>query len=125
MRRQIRHTADLAFEIEVGSYFELLEETRVLLLEEMGLVVDCSIEKGKEYEASFNEDNFFDIVNDWIYEISKGWGPVELQLVGEKLKTKFCKVTQRTGVEIKALTYHLLKFERNGSIWRTKVVFDV
>ncbi len=125
MRRQIRHTADLAFEIEGGTYLDLLEEARSLLVEEMGLVMDCSVEKKKEYEMIFNEDNFFDVVNDWIYEISKRWAPIELHLVGEKLKTVFCKVAQRTGVEIKALTYHLLKFEKDGELWKTKVVFDV
>lgn len=124
MRRPIEHTADVAYEISGRSYLDLLEEAKNILLEEEGIVFSEGEEKKKIYPCEETEDNFFDTVNDWILEISKGWAPHTIENEAGKLKVTFRKIKKKEGTEIKALTYHLLKFERKDGELRTKVVFD-
>lgn len=124
MRRPIEHTADVAYEISGHSYLDLLEEAKNILLEEEGIVFSEGEEKKKVYPSEETEDNFFDTVNDWILEISKGWAPHTIENEAGKLKVTFRKIKKKEGTEIKALTYHLLKFERKDGELRTKVVFD-
>jgi len=123
LRKPIEHTADIAYEISGNSYEELLEEARNILLEEEGIVFDTE-KKEKTYLLEETEDAFFDTVNDWILEISKGWAPWRIKREGNGLKVTFRKIRKKEGTEIKALTYHLLKFERDGDVLKTKVVFD-
>ncbi|PLV59821.1 archease [Thermotoga sp. KOL6] len=124
MRRPLEHTADIAYEISGESFLDLLQEVRNILLEVEGIEVNEE-KKEKFYIFEETEDNFFDIVNDWIAEISKNWAPWRLEINGNRIKVVFRKIKRREGTEIKALTYHLLKFERGNGTLKTKVVFDI
>ncbi|MCD6552167.1 archease [Thermotoga sp.] len=124
MRRQIEHTADVAYEISGRSFLDLLEEAKNILLEEERIVFGEGEEKEKIYSSEETEDNFFDTVNDWILEISRGWAPWRVEFIEDGIRTVFKKIRKKEGTEVKALTYHLLNFERENETIKTKVVFD-
>jgi len=126
MRKQINHTADLAYEIESYDIIGLLREIIGIFSEHYNPVLEDFL-KEKTYSVYEPlEDFLFDVVNDWIFEISIGCFPHDIIKKGdEEITVKFKKIRERKGEEIKALTYHLLKLEKQGEKLRTKVVFDV
>ena len=125
MRRQINHTADLAYEIESHDVMGLLRELMGILFDhyrpELG-----EFTKEKVYDLFEPlEDFIFDMVNDWIFEISVGNFPHDMIRKEKKIVVKFRRVLEKRGEEIKALTYHLLRLEKRGEKIHTKVVFDI
>jgi len=125
MRKQIDHTADLAYEIESNDIIGLLKEIIDILFEHYKPKLG-NFSKEKVYNIYEPlEDFIFDAVNDWIFEISVGHFPHDMIRKDEEIVVKFKKVLGRKGEEIKALTYHLLRLEKRGEKIRTKVVFDI
>jgi len=125
MRKQIDHTADLAYEIESHDIIGLLKEIIDILFEHYKPNLG-NFSKEKAYNICEPlEDFIFDTVNDWIFEISVGHFPHDMIKKDGEIVVKFKKVLRRKGEEIKALTYHLLRLEKRGEKIRTKVVFDV
>jgi len=125
MRKQIDHTADLAYEIESNDIIGLLKEIIDILFEHYKPKLG-NFSKEKAYNIYEPlEDFIFDAVNDWIFEISVGHFPHDMIRKDEEMVVKFKEVLERKGEEIKALTYHLLRLEKRGEKIRTKVVFDI
>ena len=125
MRKQIDHTADLAYEIESNDIIGLLKEIIDILFEHYKPKLG-NFSKEKVYNIYEPlEDFIFDAVNDWIFEISVGHFPHDMIRKDEEIVVKFKEVLGRKGEEIKALTYHLLRLEKRGEKIRTKVVFDI
>ena len=138
-RRQIEHTADVAFELWAPTEAELWEEAGVAVVALMTEGADLSSDPGLaahtvrdvRIDAVDAEDRLVQWMNEVIY-----WATVQgflltaaaLRLEGESV------VGQATGVadgrafmraEVKSATYHDLRVTAVDGEWRAQVVIDV
>ncbi|QTA38869.1 archease [Thermosipho ferrireducens] len=126
MYKEIEHTADVAFEIMNESFLGVLKDILDIIVDfYKPEYLNCSYYKRQIYEISEDEDGIFDIVNDWIAAIDLGYFPKEVDFENGNYVTLFCSYTGLLGEKFKALTYHSLRLEKDQSMYRTKVVFDV
>ncbi len=125
MYRSIPHTADLAYEIRYSDIEELFQDLVNIIRENAEFEEG---EKTKEISYTFHgdiTDLVFDVVNDLIYSVERGWIPKRVRFDGEELRIVFNKLKDLHSFPIKALTYHMLKVDRVNSQNRIKVVFDI
>ena len=123
MYREVSHTADEAYEIIFSDENELFGDIVDIIKKK----VDGKITNENRIELyELGEDlmdSVFDIANDMIYMVDRGWVPYEAKVEKNGLKVLY----RRAEVEkfdFKALTYHM-KLEDNENTKILKVVFDV
>ncbi len=123
MYRSIPHTADEAFEITFKDLSELFQD----LIDIIRNAAEFEPEDGKKeevYDLSGElEDIVFDVANDLIYRVERGWVPKDSRLEGRKLRIAFEKA-RVISMDYRALTYHMLKMEDLDGMKRIRVVFD-
>lgn len=132
MYQELEHTGDLAYEITVNSLEELLKDVVSILLKNSEL--DSSEEFSNfsfeihdkkcyniitDMENENFSDNLFDVINDLIYIIDKGFRPIKVE--GFCVYFRKCKFY----LKIKALTYHKFLVEKRGKEIYARMVFDV
>ncbi len=122
MHRDIPHTADEAYEIIFSDESELFNDIVDIIKDK----VDGELKEESRVEVyDLGEDlrdDVFDIANDMIYMVDRGWVPDEVRLSGRKLEVTYKRAEIR-GFDFKALTYHMtLEDLENTKI--LKVVFD-
>lgn len=146
MYREIPHTADVAYEFECENLEQLLEDVIKVLMENVDPLeftknVDSHADTAFEHRRgySFNtgeskrnertecfewelhkvdEDTLFDVVNQIISIVDKGWYP-------EKVSGNCVTFFERPLIlRVKALTYHGLKLAKVGDKLFARMVFD-
>ncbi len=130
--QELEHTGDLAYEIRAKNLEELLKDVVYILLKNSEL--DSSEEFSNfafeihdkkcyniitDVEDENFSDNLFDIINDLIYIIDKGFQPIKVE--GFCVYFRKCKSYLR----IKALTYHKFLVQKQGDEIYARMVFDV
>ncbi len=122
MYRDIPHTADEAYEIVFSDESELFNDIVDIIKNEVdGEFKEEKREKVYELGEDLTDD-IFDITNDMIYMVDRGWVPDKTKLRGKKLKVIYKKANIRE-FDFKALTYHM-SLEDIGNSKILKVVFD-
>jgi SHS2 domain-containing protein len=132
--RQIDHTADLALEIWAGSEEQLLEEAARAVV---ALVTEDEAGTGDErrrirLEALDPGDRLVRWLNEIVHlAVAEGFlvGSAEVSLDGPgglraDLRGRARAFDGLRG-EVKAVTYHGLRLDREGDRWRAVVVIDV
>lgn len=132
MYQELEHTGDVAYEIRAKNAEELLKDVVSILLknsEEYTLEKFSSFPFEIDYKKCYNiitdmvdenfSDQLFDIVNDLIYIVDKGYRPVYVE--GNCIY--FSK--QKFYLKIKALTYHMYSVKKQGEEIYARMVFDV
>jgi SHS2 domain-containing protein len=124
MYRSIKHTADEAYEILFEDPEELFKDL-VDIIRNTAEYRSLNRKVEKVYRLSKNiEDDVFDITNDLIYMVEKGWIPKEVSVEGNELVVMFEK-SKVEKFDFKALTYHMLNIDEVDGKKRIRVVFDV
>ena len=124
MYREIAHVADLAFEITFRDEEELFNDIADILRSKVEGIF-LTEEKVEEYDVKNElEDSIFDIGNEMIYNIDSGWAPISVKFDDGKLQVRYKKV-DLASFPVKALTYHMLKVEKEGKNRKVRVVLDV
>jgi SHS2 domain-containing protein len=129
MHRWIEHTADLELELEAGSEEEVLTEGLRAVAGLLGEAEGPLLEREVVVEAADRAT----LLADWLEELlflaeSEGLVPVDahqLRIEGARLDAKVLARRGRPRPYVKAVTYHGLRFERDGEGWRARVVLDV
>lgn len=132
MYQELEHTGDVAYEIRAKTLEELLKDVVSILLKNSepgssGEFSDFSFEI--HHKKCYNiitdvenenfSDNLFDVINDLIYVIDKGFRPIKVE--GFCVYFRKCKFYLR----IKALTYHKFIVEKREDKIYARMVFDV
>ena len=127
MYRQLEHSADLRFELENDSFEGIFQDFADLLFDLcQPTLVDEIFVKTYEVTTESFDDTVFDVVNDWIYTIyGQRFSPFRCYLNSGILRCTFKRISVMNGIEIKALTYHDLRFKKEAGKIKAKVVFDV
>jgi SHS2 domain-containing protein len=135
--REIEHTADLGIEVEAETLPEVFRRAGLALF---ALMVDPDgVEAREERRIAVPQaGDVAEVLRDWLaaclrlflregfvaceIEVVKA-GPegVDSRLRGEKLD----QGRHRFLTEVKAVTWHGLRLEREGDRWRGRVIFDV
>ncbi len=122
MYRDIPHTADEAYEIVFSDESELFNDIVDIIKNEVdGEFKEEKREKVYELGEDLTDD-IFDITNDMIYMVDRGWVPDKTKLRGKKLKVIYKKANIRE-LDYKPLKKHMSR-EDIGNSKILKVVFD-
>ena len=125
MYREISHTADEAYEIIFSDENELFQD----LVDIINKKVIGSVKRGirrEIYKLSGNiTDDVFDVANDIIYMVDKGWIPMKARVNDEDESVVITYYRAKVeAFDFKALTY-LMSLEEIEDKKIMKVVFDV
>ncbi len=124
MYLELEHTADLRYEIISSNFDEFLEDLLGIIKENLEYEeMETDDFKVKCYEIlkNLNDDAIFDVVNDIISLVDRGYTPESTKGICMNFKKVLVK-----NFRIKALTYHMLSVcvDEEGRISAT-LVFDV
>ncbi len=123
MYKEVPHTADVAYEITFFNNSELFNDlVDIIRSESVGNFLNETREETYNLSGDLMDD-VFDIANEMIYMVDRGWVPEKAFVSGGKVKIVYRK-TNIKSFKFKAMTYHMsLREKENKKI--LKVVFDV
>ncbi|MCD6253683.1 MAG: archease [Thermotogae bacterium] len=123
---EVEHTADIRLRLCV----EEIQEFYLGVVEAMRYLTGVEALSKAETVISLKlegrlEDQIFDLGNELIFQLSRGFFPIALSKIGSELKVELGRVVQHPTVELKALTYHELKVTAFPNGFCTYLIFDV
>ena len=123
MYREASHTADEAYEIVFSDTGELFSDL-VDIIKDKVVGSPGNATRMEEYELSGDlMDDVFDVANDMIYMVDRGWVPEKSIMDVKRVKIVYREFDVEK-FDFKAMTYHMnLKEHDDKKI--LKVVFDI
>ncbi len=135
MYKIIEHTADVGIEAYGKNLEEAFENAAkgMFAIITDGSKIDCKVKKKIELEKGDDEEL---LLVDWLSELlyihdveNLVFGEFEVKLndrlIGYACGEKYDRQKHGYGVEIKAVTYHMLEIKRNKKGVTIKVLFDI
>jgi SHS2 domain-containing protein len=130
------HTADLGLRIRSGDLDALFAEAGEALL---AAICDdpASVETAEEVEFSLEADRADDLLHDWLSELLYTFHTRRMVFARFDVKVELPRLKavargepidparHRLDLEIKAITYHGLKVEREAGGWLAEVIVDI
>jgi len=130
------HTADLGLRIRADNLAELMEEAARALFAAIVVNLD-GIREVETAQFAIEADRPDDLLRDWLAELlyafhadHRLFAAFEVNLDGNRLEATtrgepIDPARHEIDVEIKAVTYHGLRVERDGEGWLAEVIVDL
>ena len=129
--REIAHTADWELEAWAPDLAGLLEQAAMGMVTLCGAVLSASTSQVETLEIRGEDPESFLVgfLSELLYiQENRGWGieKVSVRISGEKLSARMVlRELISIQKEIKAVTWHNLKFQVHEGVWKARIVFDV
>ncbi|NQT15638.1 MAG: archease [Planctomycetes bacterium] len=136
MYETFEHTADLGLRIRAGSLGELFAEAGRGLFSVIVANLEA-VRAVEEFEFEIEGERRDDLLVDWLAELLFTFdtrrvllSEFDVKVVEDRIKATARGEPVDTGrheldVEVKAITYHQLKVERDGDGWVAEVIVDL
>lgn len=133
----IEHVADVGIEVSGDTEAEALINAAYGMFDlmcDMSRVASDNIEVEIEVEAEDRETLLVEWLNELLYQFeAKRFMPrrfeidfcSEHRIKGRALGEDLDVTKHKCGLEIKAVTFHMLKFEKTDDHWEAQIIFDV
>ena len=130
------HTADLGLRIRSGELARLFEEAGLALFSVIATDLD-SVRPREEVSFQLEADRYDDLLRDWLAELLYTFHARHLLLRHFDVEVRdtllratargetFDESRHRLDAEVKAVTYHGLKVEREAEGWLAEVIVDI
>jgi SHS2 domain-containing protein len=136
MHELFEHTADVGLRVRAASLERLFEEAAEAMLSLSVANLDA-VAPVQSVTFQLSADSYDDLLRDWLSELNFTLGTRRLvcsrfavQLDGTSLRATawgepIDPVRHQLALEIKAVTYHGLKVERDADGWLAEVIVDI
>lgn len=136
MYETFEHTADIGLRARAGDLDALFVEIAKAFF---SVIVEnpTEIRAVNEFSVSVETDELDDLMYDWLAELLYLFDTEHVLMCGFDVTVQDGKLTatvcgepvdetrHRLDMEVKAITYHELKVERNGDEWLAEVIVDL
>ena len=127
---EIPHPADISIAVTAVSLESVFSESLIAMQELAGVKILEDGTQSEQFSISgmSNEILLVTFLNEVNFMRENGFWPTftKIEIKGPLLKCSYLKAKcEKSGYEIKAVTFSEMKIKNRGEYWYTKIVFDV